>query len=472
MKITTPIPLAGMAVIKWSVFDALVKHLPPPLASVGTTATVTGSDVASTIKGHSSHSLSRCNTSSALPAVSRSGNTMRNVTGIYQRTLGAIPSSYFNLIANLCQSAQGIAIAFSNSMLRRSLEKCVVSKDFYVLRNIDRVNEDGVEEKEWDDNVDTNAKESRKLGKYLNSSVGDKSRDDVAATLKVLVHCANYNNMKLGNSNDMILLDQYHIIPICCAVLSSEDCPRSDPIFVNALACIAAFAKDGMRVHESFSVCDVPRILLEELTRTKDLLYNSGSNCLSAKHIIMCMSIIRQMAVSMSMDPSVLSFFPLYREHVMRVMRIYPQHTDFIKDTLWCMAKVCMATEGPAVNAGGGSGGMEQLEQEIKSLQVSQIQIDNPESFQQSSRPAAGSAKSKTASLLERTAVNFTVGSPGPANKQSLKNDNVPFLPNIRAGSLTMKELPIDESFEPPPPSPGTYRFVGVSSRGGLKNDL
>lgn len=471
VKITTPIPLAGAAVLKWSLFDALAKHLPPPLASVGTVATVTGSEVVSTIRSQSAQSLTRCHTSSSLPAVAKPGGTMRGISGTYQATLGAIPSSYFNLIANLCQSAQGIAIAFGNSMLRRSLEKCVVSKDLYILRSFDHLDERSVEEKEWEDNFDVNAKESRKLGKYLNSSVGEKSREDMAATLNIFMRCANYNNMKLGNSNDLILLDQYHVIPICCEVLSSPDCPRNDAIFVNALSCIAAFSQDGIRVHERFSACDVPSILLEELSRTKEFMYNPSSNCLSAKYLLMCLSIIRHIAVSMSMDPSIRSFFPLYREHVMRVMRIYPQHTEFIEGTLWCMAKACMSAEGPAVNfqTTAGSGGMEQLEQEIKSLQASQIQIDNPENFHQSSRPALGSTKSKNnASMLERTAVNFTMGA---ISKQPIKNDNS-FLPKIRAGSLTMKELPIEETFEPPPPSPGTYRFVGVSSRGGLKNNL
>lgn len=714
-KITAPVPCACTAVLKWKVFDALVKHLPPPLAAVGTIATVTGSGsnpLATTHKttaaqrGLGSSQSGKPTTKSAssgftpytdniqkeatraanetddgglTPQQSRQqlhppqpmgtaatgmsmgtgtrGNTWNQTaasrsTAMYERTLGALPATFFGVIANLCQSVQGVALALGNGCLRRCLEKCAIaSADLVLLRIQDVVmaeEQAATAAGDWFTAVpfkspvglptpvpvpgqgqgqggrfgqgaglgegggggaarkgpvpvsaataaspskgeglaiDTSTatldaggggggmffapkssstrraaasgfglqsptpanttvritdSQRRRLGKYESSGVGTKARDDVSAALKMFARSANYNNLKLGSTNDVIMLGQFGVVPLCCSILHDQDCPRDSSIFLNALSCIHALANDSIRMHGPFTAGEVPKIILQELSRTKEVRTSryttaadaaAANNCLSIKYVLMCLGVIRFMAVGMSMDPVVLSYFPLYREHVMRVLRLYPQHTDFVNDTLWQMAKACM---NPLAVAGGPeamqqleaakpvpqSGGLEQLEEEIRCLRRNEMDLDDPRSLQPSTAVGKQMMKSGSAALL-RSAIEFypdAVGTDAGAGGGSPPRVAVSpirtaagdkhlqkTLPPIRSGSADSiqglgqgkgkgsggspsAEPPLvfhhsvdydgnplydDMESEPPPAiEPGTYAYCGVGARGGLSSPL
>ena len=242
----------------------------------------------------------------------------------------------------------------------------------------------------------------RELSKYGISNPAQKARDDITAVLKILIRCSNYNNLKLGNTNELILLPQYNIIGMCCTILSSLDCDRLEPVFYTCILCLKAFSQDGFRVKGQFIIGNVGSILLEELSRTKE---GYNGNCLELKYILDCLEIIRNISVTMSMESALTNYFPLYREHVMRVLRIWPEYTSYVNDILWCMAKVCIVHSKTET----GTGGMEQLEDEINALRNANINLDVSNSM------TASKGNLRTGALLRSNIqyVPYEYGSPG-----------------------------------------------------------
>lgn len=540
-KITTPVPTAATAILKWKTYEALAKHLPPPLAAVGTVAMVSNS----TMKRNSSQSMEQLFPSlansgggggigtggvfaSSDPAAGHSPDSMvktasggfggvdhrysspTNPTGdhmmasdvsgmagmfhtssapgtatdtfnnsntnnsrqmtrqqqsqqqqqiLYARTLGALPSSFFYVISNLCQSLQGVSKAFGDGYLRRALEKCVIAYEDLELASV--FDEDYIREHEhavlvaklgvgavaedeethqhghsrmtnngyvFDQEHHEDLEQERiergkaQLGKYSSANTIDKAREDITAVLRILNRCANYNNSKLGSSNELIFLPQYGVIEMCCSILSSSTCPRNDPVFTTAMTCICTFSKDGYRVVDQFIAGSMPQIILEELSRTKE---GDNSNCLEIKHLVECLEIIRNFTITMSTEEAVTSFFPLYREHVMRVVRLYPEKALFGNDVLWNMAKIGMSKHKGLSDGSGsiGSGGMEQLQKEINELARSTVDFDDPACF----TPAKGTLKTGSMALV-RSSIEYSkeaiasVGLSSPLNSGSSPN--------------------------------------------------
>lgn len=466
-KITSPIPTASTAILKWHTYEALSKHLPPPLAAVGTVAMKTNIIRQSNIDTK--------NISQFLQKHEEEENQKQQE--LYSITLGALPSSFFYVISNLCQSLQGVSKAFGNGYLRRSLEKGVIAfetirlpsifdeENFNNFNNIQNNNKTNIMiTKIKNYNKETFQKielirmkeKENEIGNYESSDIGIKSKEDITAILRILNRCANYNNSKLGNTNDLIFLSQYKVLDICSNILLSQDCPRSDSIFIIAIKCINTFSKDGFRLINEFVRCKIPQIVLEELSRTKE---GQNWNCLDISCIGECLEIIRNMTISMSLEPIITGFFPLYREHVMRAIRLWPQFSTFGNDILWSMAKVGLKT-GQIIS---DTGGMEQLEQEIKELKLSTNNFDDPNLF----LPSKGTLKIGNSALL-RSSITYNTNLLSESNSRSIS----PKKYKNKIDEITVIQYTEEELRNNLELTPGTYLNFGVTTDGGLKPNL
>jgi len=597
-KITTPVPTASTAILKWKTYEALAKHLPPPLAAVGTVAMVSNSTAKrnsqsmeqlfpslspslgankdpphpdpnpnndgtqpSLSDSNASGMLGMFNTSQPGTAnggfgstrqMNKYGETKQKQQILYSRTLGALPSSFFFVISNLCQSIQGVSKAFGDGYLRRALEKCAISYEDLELASV--FDEEHIKEHEHavmvaklgvgsvkeeeethqhgharmtnngyvfgqshHEDIEQQRIEAgkAKLGKYSSSNTVHKAREDIAAVLRIVSRCANYNNSKLGSSNELIFVPHYGIIEMCCAILSSQTCPRNDPVFTAAMTCMCTFSKDGFRVIDQFIAGSFPQVILEEISRTKE---GDDSNCLGIKHLDECLQIIRNFTVTMAGEDIITNFFPLYREHVMRIVRLHPEKAQFGNDVLWNMAKIGL-DKNKHKGSTEFSGGMEQLQKEIKELADCDTDFDDPACF----TPAKGTLRTGSTALM-RSSISFTkealasvslnspLQSASPANGTGSRSlspqkssahggakslSGVTVKSNVSAediasGAIKGAELvrrakerkkkpPVDdeqitvitfteeELRDGIAPTPGTYLAVGVSSHGGLK---
>ena len=172
---------------------------------------------------------------------------------IYKNGLGSLPSSFFQLCANLCQMEIFKIVAISEGFLRRALEKIFLLAP-YLEKNNELIN--------W--------KKMLSRGEIVPRSV---MREDVSACLQFVRACSGYQAQQCGSSNDLILHYDYNLLNILRNLIGSES-PRSDELIISACECLAEITKDNIRLYQEFIDFELLELILSQFEILNDNEYN------------------------------------------------------------------------------------------------------------------------------------------------------------------------------------------------------
>lgn len=221
-----------------------------------------------------------------------------------------LPSSYFQLCANLCRISDGTTSCFAEGFLRRACDKAMTLYA-HLLAHRDPVKKTIVSSPSfpW---------EFRRL--------------DFIACLRVITATANYHHPQFGSSNDLIFSTPYDIVLVCKTLITLK-LKRTDELVLVAYECLAALAQDTFRVNQILEFHDVYEDIRQELSV---LTYH-----FPARGVLACIRIIHGSTIGLT-SPYLAEMIPKLREPLTKAARIYPQLEEAVRNANWTLTKSAM----------------------------------------------------------------------------------------------------------------------------------
>jgi hypothetical protein len=318
-KITLFPAAAFIAVQEWHVVDALRIYLPPPLSGVlaeeelAALSAFNGDDVSH----HHSSDSSAISTNSGDSSVQARRQQRQEELKVYRMGLDQLPASFFELCANLCQNADGIAFSLTDGFLRRALDK--LNMLFAQLQRIG----------------------SASVTKHIPN--WEVVKLELVGCLRLVMKCANFHRPNVGSTNDIILHPFYPIVDICKALLIRKELVRDDEIVLVAYEVLAALARDTYRVSLLLERCDMFSVIRHELMTNTEHFPPRG--CVAA------LAVLHHSCFGLTSD-YIVQMIPQLREPLSRVARVHPEVGANVREANWTLTKSAMIYRNVMDNKG------------------------------------------------------------------------------------------------------------------------
>ena len=170
---------------------------------------------------------------------------------------------------------------------------------------------------------------------------GCSERQDVRECLNFVAAVANYQTPQSGNSNDLIFLPDYALLPTLRALLAIDECPRADPLFLAALRCFATLSRDFMRwtggTNSWFLELHVLEFVLSQLE-----LVEEQPALVPDDVLVGALELLQNMAQGLWSD-ELAEIMPCAREPLGKVARVRPQFVATVRDVNWAITKATQA---------------------------------------------------------------------------------------------------------------------------------
>ena len=234
---------------------------------------------------------------------------VQSETSLYKNSARDLPSSLFDVMVQLCQTDQGIAISVADGFLRRALDKIFLIKD-------------RMESESEMEQVAITIANGKQLPK-------NQLRLDMASSLQLVSKCCNYHNSKFGSSNDLVLNPNYSIVEVCWRLASTPSCPRDDEAYLASLSVLRQLSRDSARIYEQFRDHEIVPLIHNELKRLSEIPLEGVADCVD---------LIYNVAVGLR-GAHLRAELPRMREALSKVSRIHVRLGQAVSDALYAISR-------------------------------------------------------------------------------------------------------------------------------------
>lgn len=288
---TSPKSGAYIAIHEWNILNAICIYLPTPLSGL--------------IIDNSNSSINS------------SGSNEE-----YKMSLEDLPASFFELCANLCQIEEGKAHCFADGYLRRALDKLSIIHVHFmdwwrkvsVVRKLSSINIKAI---------------NRQLNSTPTPVFSDDIRAKVLACLHLIAKVSGYNDPRKGSANDVILNSFYSIVEVCRDLIDCQLIERNNPLIEAAFDVVAQLAVDTYRISVMMEKTNFFATIREQL---------QDCELLTSRSAELALSILRDSTLHLTSD-YIFRMVPSIRMPVSKVMRVYPNLSDVVRDASWTLTK-------------------------------------------------------------------------------------------------------------------------------------
>jgi hypothetical protein len=319
-KLTVAYSSASRAHVDWDLMSSLQAHLPQP-------------------NSFGQSSLSRLDDTNPRPASPTSSSAKSSALDLSIALNEKLPTSMFQLLANMCQLDEARARCLSDGFFRRSIEKLLSLKsELITVPSLALTDQ---------------AKLKHQPRKILRSA--SESRRSAVVILKLVNCMAHFHRAEVGNANDIIFARSYHLIGFCQDILKAnlssdsivtnqQSSPLKDPVsssspnthiredelIVQLVRTISILSKDVAMFAPICEDLDLLRMVIDELK------YASEYPLIVMDYYV---DLVRNIA-SGPRSPYLNSKIQGTRSPLLKLIQIYPELEEKIRECNWKVADV------------------------------------------------------------------------------------------------------------------------------------